>query len=144
MDPLADPTTALAFGTWVLLMLLDVNQSLHIPNLVDVEENSFDPLSAIVHTLDNSSSDVSQMFRATLHQFRLCTPFEYLEDRLGFWVKPRSTTWFSRFLLEQYDNTRWVSIFRMTKPVVFALADLLRPHVQRANTKYRVAIPILI
>lgn len=32
----------------------------------------------------------------------------------------------------------------MTKPCVFALAELLRPHVERQDTKYRIAIPVLV
>lgn len=33
---------------------------------------------------------------------------------------------------------------RMTKPAVMALSDVLKPHVQRENTRYRLAIPVLI
>ena len=82
--------------------------------------------------------------RIALQNFRLCTSINLFTDDLGFWVKPRSTTWFSRFLLTEYDNTRWVQMFRMTKPAVFALTDLLRPIVQRKDTKYRLAIPVVI
>jgi hypothetical protein len=32
----------------------------------------------------------------------------------------------------------------MTKPAVFALADLLRLHVQKQDTKYRLTVPVLI
>lgn len=35
-------------------------------------------------------------------------------------------------------------MFRMTKASVFTLSDLLRPHVARQDTTYRVAIPVLI
>ena len=35
-------------------------------------------------------------------------------------------------------------MFRMTKGSVFALSDLLAPHVRRKYTKYQVAIPVLI
>jgi hypothetical protein len=70
-------------------------------------------------------------------------PHSTSED-LGFWVKPRSTTWFSRFLLGQYREERWIQMFRMTKPAVFALSDLLKPHVQKQDTRYRLAIPVLV
>ena len=66
------------------------------------------------------------------------------DDDLGFWVKPRSTTWFSRFLLSEYDDSRWVQMFRFTKPAVFALADLLRPTIQKKDIKYRLAILVVI
>jgi hypothetical protein len=35
-------------------------------------------------------------------------------------------------------------MFRMTKPVVLALSDLLRPHIQKENTKFRLTIPVLV
>jgi hypothetical protein len=35
-------------------------------------------------------------------------------------------------------------MFRMTKPAVLALSDLLGPHVKKQDTKYRLAIPILV
>jgi hypothetical protein len=58
-------------------------------------------------------------------------------------VKPRSTTWFSHFLLEQYDDQGWVQMFRMTKPAVSILADLLRPHIKKQDTKYRLVVLVL-
>jgi hypothetical protein len=59
-------------------------------------------------------------------------------------VKPHSTTWSSQFLLNQYGEDRWIQIFRMTKPTVFAHSDLLKPHVQKHDTKYRLAILMLV
>jgi hypothetical protein len=59
-------------------------------------------------------------------------------------VKPLNTTWFSQFLLSEYSEERWIQMFRMTKPTVFALSDLLKPNLQKQNTKYRLAIPILV
>jgi len=82
--------------------------------------------------------------RAELYNYRLYSMFNFYDDDLGLWVKPRFTTWFSRFLLEQYNDQRWVQMFRMTKTPVFVLADLLRPHVQCQHTKYRVAILVLV
>ena len=35
-------------------------------------------------------------------------------------------------------------MFCMTKVAVFSLADLLRLHVEKQDTKYRLAIPVLI
>ena len=35
-------------------------------------------------------------------------------------------------------------MFRLTKPAVFALADLLRPTIQKKDTKYKLAIPVVI
>lgn len=144
MDGVTNPMGSVAWTTWLVLMLLKVQQGLEIPLMVATEEDDQDELSAIVHRLQDSEPDASSMLRATLHNYRFCTAFMFLEEDLGFWVKPRSTTWFSRFLLEQYDNTLWISMFRMTKASVFALAGLLKPHVEKSDTNYRVAVPVLV
>lgn len=144
MDPFADPMTSVAFSAWIMLLFLKIQQSIEVPMLPALEEVSEDGLSAIVRNLDESSSDADDLLRSTLHNFRLFTDFSFFDDEMRYWVKPRSTTWFSRFLVEQYNNTRWISMFRMTKPAVFALSDLLRPHVEKANTKYSLAIPVVV
>lgn len=35
-------------------------------------------------------------------------------------------------------------MFRMTKPFVFSLAELLKPHVYKKNTRHRLAVSVLI
>ena len=45
--------------------------------------------------------------------------------------------------MKQYDDSRWVQLFRMTKPAIMALADVLKPVVEKQNTRYRLAIPVL-
>jgi hypothetical protein len=62
----------------------------------------------------------------------------------GFWVKPRSTAWFSRLVIDQFDDERWVQHFRMTKAAVMGLLEMLAPHIRRQNTKDRLAIPVII
>lgn len=147
MEPLHHASGSFTFTSWMLLLLLRIHQSLEAPPIVEAVEAAVDgrdPLSEMVHAFDSPHSDYASLISSALHNFRLCTPFSYLDDDLGYWVKPRSTTWFSRFLVDQYDNTRWVEMFRMTKPSVFALAGVLRPHVEKQDTKFRLAIPVLI
>lgn len=144
MDPLTTPTNVVAITVWLLTLILNATETHDVPMLDDSDEYCEDPLASIVHGLEGSVQDTESILRETLHNYRLCTTYSYFDEDVGFWVKPRSTTWFSRFLLEEYDNSRWVGIFRMTKPCVFALAELLRPHVERENTKYRIAIPVLV
>lgn len=45
-------------------------QVLEIPMLVELEEDTHDELSAIVHGLYESQPDATAMLRATLHQRR--------------------------------------------------------------------------
>lgn len=53
------------------------------------------------------------------YTFRLCNVMSLLEDDLGYWVKAGSTTWFSHFLLDQYGNEKWITMFSMIKTTVF-------------------------
>jgi hypothetical protein len=57
-------------------------------------------------------------------------------------VKPRSTTWFSEFLISLYDDSRWIEQFRRDKEGVAQLCSRLRPHIEKQDAKYRQAIPV--
>ena len=43
---------------------------------------------------------------ATLHQVKMLSIFSFAGEDLGFWVKPRSTTWFSCFIVEEFEDNR--------------------------------------
>ena len=144
MDALGMPGNAIAFTMWVMLLILNITEAPAIPQYVEGDGHDDNTLVALPGNFEEGFLDAENEITATLHHFRLCLACNFLDDDLGFWVKPRSTTWFSRFLLEQYDNQRWVEMFRMTKPAVLSLSEVLRPHVQQENTKYRLAIPVLI
>lgn len=144
MDPLSEPANVVAFTLWLLFLVLNTPEAPAIPELLESADDGEDSLRVIAESVHSTFTEAQNQLSSTLLQFRLCTAYNFLDEDLGFWVKPRSTTWFSRFLLEQYDNSRWVQMFRMTKPAVLALADVLRPQVQKENTKYRLAIPVLI
>jgi hypothetical protein len=59
-------------------------------------------------------------------------------------MKPRSTTWFCKFLIEQYDDDQWLENFRMTKASVFSLANLLWPLIEKKDTNYRSVVPVVV
>lgn len=107
------------------------------------EDDIVDVEIPIVHG-HSVSADTDQLSRAALHHYQLWTSLLFVDEELGFWVKPRSTTWFSRFLVEEYDDARWVEMFRLTKQAVFTLANLLSPAIRKKDTKYRLAIPVLV
>jgi hypothetical protein len=52
--------------------------------------------------------------------------------------------WFTRFVINQYDDDRWVQYFWMTKSDVFRLSKMLVPHIHRHNTQYKLAIPVVV
>ena len=131
----------MSISSTILLLLISTNRYVDTPDVVEDdhdEEGYFDPLylesTCNVPKLDFVTSP-------TLHSMRMSTAFAALDDELQFWVKSRSTTWFTRFLVEEYGDEGWVRLFRMTKKAVFALADLLRSQIQRQDTKYRLAAP---
>ncbi|KAG0571655.1 hypothetical protein KC19_VG031300 [Ceratodon purpureus] len=145
MNPFLDPRALYSFTARLLLQLLqDQRHTLGAVGFCDAEDDEFEELNVISKSLMGPVTDASTMFSASLSNFRLCTMLTVFNEDVCFWVRPRSTTWFSRFLLEQYDDERWVQMFRMSKRAVLALADLLWPHVHRQNTKYRLAFPVLI
>ena len=95
------PGSVFAFTVWLLLQLL------HEPlcsNFISMgpkaEEDSEDPFAGVVGTLMGPRHDSHALFTAGLHNYRLCTMFQMFDEDLGYWVRPRSTTWFSRFLLD--------------------------------------------
>ena len=125
------------------------NEYLNAYNILDVasipvedstqEEFIVHMEEGVRHMENIYSSSISALYSYELWNNLLIADFE-----LGYWVKPRSTTWFSRFVIEEYDDDRWSSLFRMTKASVFDLSHQLRPFIQKQNTKYRLAIPVVV
>jgi hypothetical protein len=56
---------------------------------------------------------------------------------MGYWVNPRSMTWFSRFLLIDFKEDRWLESFRMNKVMLCNIVDCVRLVLQKQNIKYR-------
>jgi hypothetical protein len=52
-----------------------------------------------------------------------------LDQDVGWWVKSRSTTWFSRFFLFEYNDSRWIENFRMSKSSLLNLSRMLASHI---------------
>jgi hypothetical protein len=134
----------LSFASALLLLLLNAHNALGPILECQREEDHVVFPNVFIHGSQECISDAEHIATAALHSFKLCSLFSLFDEDLGFWVKPRSTTWFSRFLLNQYGEERWIQMFRMTKPAVFALSDLLKPHIQKHDTKYRLAILVLV
>jgi hypothetical protein len=66
---------------------------------ITIEENS--NLFRISNKVHQKTTRVYMLAFATLHQFCMTSPINMSFD-LGHWVPPRSTIWFSRFLLIKY------------------------------------------
>ena len=144
MDFFSDPCNLITFASFVLALILEQNQSMPVICGEENDEYADACIAVSPHVPEDPVMDRLHIMSSALHSYRLCCPDYPLTDELSYSVKPRSTTWFSRFFLEQHDNSRWLSMFRMTKDSVFSLAELLKPTLQKKNTKYRLAIPVLI
>jgi hypothetical protein len=77
-----------------------------------------------------------------LYNYHLCAGLIYFDDELRFWVKPRSMTWFSQFLMSLYDDSRWLEFFHMDKRSVADMCYRLRESIQKQDTHYRLAVPV--
>ena len=73
---------------------------------------------------------------AALYDYRLSCGLLCFDDELRYWVKPRSTTWFSGFLISLYDDSRWIEYFQIDKEGVPELCSRLCLHIQKEDTKY--------
>lgn len=64
--------------------------------------------------------------------------------RIGdFYVLHRSVAWFDRFVSseDRFDDQRWRSHFKVPRKLYEELVEKLTPHIQSADTRFRVAIP---
>ena len=144
METQMDSYVVVAFAAWLLLQLLNTPPTLYLTPADEDDNDAGDALRSVLDAATEPIDDPLRIMSTAVENFHLCTSFNLFSDDLGYWVKPRSTTWFSRFLLSEYDDRRWIQMFRMTKHAVFALADLLAPHVQKKDTKYRLAILVVV
>ena len=142
MDNRLDPRNVAYFLPSLVLLLQNVVDTMFRPGEdIPPDEGDGGVHVAQVHeTLVNMNSIVASV----LHDFRVAHAATLLEQELGWWVLPRSNSWFSRFVLQEYDDNRWLENFRMTKASVFSLTNLLRPHIEKQNTFYRMAIPPIV
>jgi hypothetical protein len=72
--------------------------------------------------------DINFIMSVVLHDFQITHAAVLVENELGYWVLPRSTSWFSGFMMHEYDDWRWLENFRMTKQCVLTISGILHPH----------------
>lgn len=138
------PLDLLSATSLLLLLLMETHQRLLDSALPEIAAQ-VPPDFTVVNSFTNFAADnVEDLSMVALHHFRIWSTMNFLDEDMGYWVKPRSTTWFSRFLIEEYDDDRWIEMFRFTKREIFNLASLLSPTLRKQDTKYRYAIPVVI
>ena len=99
------PGSVFAFTVWLLLQLLhEPLCSNFTPMGPEAKEDSENPFAGVECTLMGPQHDSHALFTAGLHNYKLCTMFQMFDEDLGYWVRPRSTMWFSRFFIRA---VRW-------------------------------------
>lgn len=145
MDVLEESAHLMSMASLILLVILNSHRIVCLleESFFEGQHNYFNVANAL-SAKGSSRMPVNIAAQATLQHFRLFSTLASIDEDLGFWVKPQSTTWFTRFLLQEYNNDRWLQMFRMTKRSVFNLAQVLAPAVKKKDTKYRATIPVIV
>ena len=106
-----DPTKFLPIVSALLIILLNAHNILSLASTIPtsahlLKEYSMDIPEGVQH-MDN----MHRASIAALHSFQLWNNLLFGDHELRFWMKPRLTTWFSQFVIKEYDDDRWTSLF---------------------------------
>jgi hypothetical protein len=147
MDNAVDSANVEDFLPAVVVLLKNVADSL-VESEDGIASDDSSPSDRVcvsrVTKVHDALVDMNTIITSVLHDFRLAHMRYILDKELGFWVLPRSTAWFSQFLLHEYSDDRWVQNFRFTKSAVFRLAAVLAPYCERQDTWYRKAVLVRV
>lgn len=133
-------TSDIELATYVAMFITVLQALLEFIPSFEVLDNL--ALEVALSELNDIESMQLAISAAALHDRQLCCGLLCVTDDLRYWVKPRSTTWFNEFLVNVYDDRRWIQMFRMSKASIAELCNALRPVIQKQETKFRVAIPV--
>jgi hypothetical protein len=101
MAGFVEPTEVLAVLSMVLLLLLNSQQALEVANSPDSDDGDSseeDFTGEEGYVLEGGDFSVF----AIVHHVRMLSMFIVVGEDLGYWVRPRLTTWFSRFVVEEF------------------------------------------
>ena len=119
MDGFHDPTNLLSIVSALLMLLLNAHNILDVAS-VTMEAPTLEELNVQMEEGVRHMHNMYSTSIAALYSFQLWNNLIPGDYELGYWVKPRSTTWFLRFVIEEYDDDRWSQMFRMTKASIFS------------------------
>ena len=98
-------------------------------------------INSIIGSTNIFESRESELVVSTtaLYDFHLMTGLLCFVDELRFWAKPRSSLWFSDFLMSMYDDSRWIECFQMGKVSVAEICYRLRDSIEKMNTSFMLS-----
>jgi hypothetical protein len=117
---MADPLSSEAvvpFMSSVVVLLQNVVGTMFGPEEVPASEEG--KAAPTLDQMHESLMNMETIVSSVLHDFRISNASALLGADLGYWILPRSTAWFSQFLLYEYDTGRCVENFRLSKDSVF-------------------------
>lgn len=144
MDEFDIPVDILFTACFLLIMLLNSRTTDMPATNTSEAEGMACELNTASWLTASTFADTESVGHSSLNHFRIWSSAFFHDEDLGFWVKPRSTTWFSRFLLHEYDDQRWIEMFRFTKRSIFRLALLLTPAIRKKDIRYHLAVPVVV
>ena len=120
MNGVGNPTDFMPFFYAFVLLLLTIDRALQLGiSGVDSDNEDNDNSREAFVVSYSGIFDPQHVIAAVLHHLQVTNLLLFIDADLGFWMKPRSTTWFSQFLLGEY-NDWWIHLFHMTKSATFA------------------------
>jgi len=108
MDTVMNLVELMGVASTMLLLLLTSNTTLDFRIQDDANDDNEKYLDDICNIDNAPLVDIDLVTQVALHYFRLCNVFSLFDTKFSF---PGSTTWFSRFIFDQYNETRWLKIF---------------------------------
>ena len=105
MDGYDDPAELLSIVSTLLMILLDAHNNLATAS-IRAEAPTLDEFNVDMEESVRNMDNIHCTSIAALYSFELCNNLILGDIELGYWVIPRSTTWFSRFVIEDYNDKR--------------------------------------
>jgi hypothetical protein len=78
---------------------------------------------------------------AAFHHLRSLNSASGCSEGDRWWVKCHSITWFEQFALTEYDDHRWIELFRMSKATLLRISERVHPIIGKDDTNFRSCVP---
>ena len=125
----------------LVLFLFSASSMFSDKDLIPPDDKSY---TVGPHLAHRPVIEMETILACVLHDFRLPFAGFFLPEDLDWWVLPRSTTWFNKFVMFEFDDKRWVKKFCMLKNVILKFSNLLAPHVQKHDTRYCRVVLVIV
>lgn len=86
-------------STTMLLLLLNSHKALNMYAVNNEEDDIEGDFELFGGEAKYTLSDLHNVTKVPLHHIKIISPFSTFEEDFRFWIKLRSTTWFSRFVV---------------------------------------------